>query len=234
MKYEDVIQMAQAQDAGPHPGPDFMALMNEVGASAGRSPSRRWLWLGSGLAVAAAAAVAVLWLGPGQTLDRTPGFEPSGEQAQMRARVGSDFREAVDRHRSARHDARPRVRVEAPVVAEEGDTDGRPETEAPLERPSAEELYRRAEEHMRGGKLGRARGELRQILRGYPKYPHRGDVVADLARLEERLGRPGRAACYYHRLATEFAAHPLAAEARKARTRLVEQGDADLQRCKKR
>jgi tetratricopeptide (TPR) repeat protein len=231
MKYEDVIDLARAQDVAEHPGPDFMALMNAVGKEP--EPSRRWLWLGSAVALAAATVLAFVWLGPGRSLQRNEGASPNQDQAAMRARASTDLRETIERRPPLppRHD---RVRIEAPLPSEaEGDTDGLPDTPAPRQPPSAEELYRRAEAHMRAGKLRRARSLLTRLLRGHPDYPGRGDVVADLARLEERLGRPQRAACYYDQLATRFSAHPLAAEARKARSRLREAHGLDLTTCKK-
>ena len=78
------------------------------------------------------------------------------------------------------------------------------EPESPARRPGAKQLASRAEAALVSGRREEAVRLLRQLVKGYPTGAATKAGLIDLARLEQRLGRPDRAHCAYAMFVKRF------------------------------
>lgn len=96
----------------------------------------------------------------------------------------------------------------------------KPEASPQVPGPSAKQLATQAEAALLSGRLEESVRLLRQLVQSHPRGPATKAGLIDLARLEKRLGRPGRAHCAYALFSKRFPSD--------ARTPSVRQADQSL------
>lgn len=82
--------------------------------------------------------------------------------------------------------------------------------------PSAQQLTSQAEAAMLSGRHEDAVRLLRRLVQSHPRGPTTKAGLIDLARLEKRLGRPGRAHCAYALFSKRFPTDPRTPTVRRA------------------